>query len=219
MVEGKVSKKFEKYYWMSGVIVVTIIVVVLAVTFVIIPSFNSLGQVGDDLKDQKSNLSVDGQKLEKLKSFKVKEDDLRKQSEIVYRAIPSKKEVGDSFIELDGLIHEAGGSNKKVASSDSTDSAQNTGSSGPANAPNTSSSNSQGQTMTLPAGVSALDYTTDVDFPSYQNFKTMLENSEKALRFVHLDDFKITTKDGAFKVKLSYTAFYRSEGSSSTGGQ
>ncbi len=193
------NKKFEKYYWIAGTVGVTLVVFILVIVFIIVPSFENISQVSSDLKNQKANLNVLEKKLATLKDLKVKEDELKKQSGIVYRAIPTKQEVGDSFIQLDGLIHEAGGSNQKVAGSNGTN-----------NASTSSSTSSSSEQISLPPGVKTLVYTTDITFPAYQNFKDLLVNSEDALRFVHLSDFKITDDQG-FKVSLSYTAYYREE--------
>lgn len=186
-----VEKKLAKYYWIAGVIVVTLIILVLTLVFAIIPSFKSINKTGVELKSKKEELKTAEEKLEKLEELKVKENELREQSKVVYRAIPSKKEVGDIFIQLNGLIKEAGGTSDGASSSSS------------------SSSDNASETM-APTGVTRLTYGVSATFPTYQNFKTLLSSSEKALRFVHLSNFKITS-DGSFTVDLTYTAYYRNE--------
>lgn len=186
-----VEKKLEKYYWIGGVITLTLIVVILAIIFIVSPSFKSIGKTNKELKEKQTELKVAEQKLEKLKELKVREAELKEQSQIVYRAIPTKKEVGDIFIQLNGLTVETGG----------TTSGDKSGSSSSAS-PGTTT-----QTTTMP-GVSTLVYENEVTFPKYSNFKALLGNTEKALRYVHLNSFKISDKDG-FKVSLKYTAYYR----------
>ncbi|MEK7447555.1 MAG: hypothetical protein AAB632_02045 [Patescibacteria group bacterium] len=196
-----VEKKLDKYYWIAGVIGVTLIVIILAIIFIISPSFKSINKVSKELKENKGNLKVAEEKLAKLKEFKVKEDELREQSNVVYRAIPTKKEIGDIFIELNGLIGEAGGTGTKASGNNSSSSS--------------SSGAGSSSSMVAPAGVESLTYQSEVTFPSYQNFKNLLSSSEKALRFVHLVNFKISGKD-EFKVTLTYRAYYRGEQTNTT---
>lgn len=191
-----VEKKIDKYYWIAGVIGITLVVIILTIIFVISPSFKSINKVSKELKENKENLKVAEEKLAKLKEFKVKEDELREQSNVVYRAIPTKKEIGDIFIELNGLIGEAGGTGTKASG-------------------NNSSSSGSSPSVAAPAGVESLTYQSEVTFPNYQNFKNLLSSSEKALRFVHLVNFKISGKD-EFKVTLTYRAYYRGEQTNTT---
>lgn len=195
-----VDKKIEKYYWVFGVVGVTLIIFMLSLFYIVIPSFKSIDKVSKELKSNKEELKVAEQKLVKLKELKVKEDELKTQSQVVYRAIPSKKEVGDIFIQLKGLVEEVGGDGKKAS-----------GGQGSAPAGATS------PTVAV-AGVSSLTYTVDTSLPDYANFKSLLASSEKALRFVHLDNIKIDSKD-AFKVTLTYKAYYREQGSTQTEGE
>lgn len=198
-----VENKLKKYYWISGVIVVTVTVLILAVIFIVTPSFQSINKVSKELKEKKEEQKVSEQKLEKLKELKVKEGEIREQSSVVYKAIPTKKEVGDIFIELNALIGENGGSGTKA-------SGNNNGSS------STPGSNTSASTP-VPEGINSLTYQSEVTFPEYKNFKALLESSEKALRFVHLVNFKISGKDG-FKVTLTYRAYYRGEQTKTTEG-
>lgn len=190
-----VEKKLQQYYWIIGVIGLTFTILIIAIFFAIIPSLNSINKTGSELSDKKQELKMKEDKLAKLKELKVKEDDLKKQSYIVYRAIPTKKEIGDIFIELNGLVKEAGGIGTKSTSSSSSSS----------DSPSTSAFMSQ-----VPTGVNTLTFETDVTFPDYQNFKNLITNSEKALRFVHLDNFKVSGS-GPFTVNLTYTGYYRNE--------
>lgn len=187
-----VEKKFEKYYWIAGVVTVTFIALVLAIVFVINPSFKSIKKTSQELKEQKEELKVVEQKLEKLKELKVKEAELKEQSDMVYRAIPTKKEVGDIFIQLSGLISDAGGSVSSVSGSDG-------------------SSSSSSTPQAAPSGINTLTYGVgEINLPSYQNFKALLTSSENTLRFVHLTNFKISGSD-SFKVTPSYKVYYRGE--------
>lgn len=196
-----VGKKIEKYYWIFGVVGVTFIVFLLALFYVIVPSFKSIDKVNKELKVNKEELKVSEQKLAKLKELKVKEDELKVQSQVVYRAIPTKKEVGDIFIQLKGLVEEAGGDGKKASGG------QGGASSGSTTTP-----------AVAVAGINSLTYTVDTTLPSYANFKSLLASSEKALRFVHLDNIKIDSTD-AFKVTLTYKAYYREQGSTQAEGE
>ena len=198
-----VEKKLEKYYWIGGVIAVTFIIFLLALFFIIIPSFKSIDKVSKELKGSKTELKVAETKLEKLKELKVKEEELKEQSRVVYRAIPTKKEVGDIFIQLNGLVSDAGGDSKKASGSSGSSSG--------------ASSSSQAQQSSGPAGVSTLTYTVDTTLPGYLSFKSLLATSEQALRFVHLDNIKIESKD-SFTVTLTYKAYYRDQGSTQTEG-
>lgn len=190
-----VEKKLDKYYWVFGVIIITAIVLILAFVFAINPSFKSIGKTTKELKEKQQELKVSEEKLEKLKVLKVKEDELREQSRVVFRAIPNKKEIGDAFIQLNGLISESKGNNEEASGNN----ASTSGSSG---------SSSGTSIVQPPTGVSSLTYEADVTFPDYQNFKSMLSNTENALRFVYLSNFKIT-KVNPFTVSLTYTAYYR----------
>lgn len=193
-----VDKKMSKYYWILGVGAVTLLIFILSLIFIIIPSFKSIGKVNQDLKENQAELKVAEDKLAKLRDLKVKEDELKEQSRIVYRAIPTKKEVGDIFIQLKGLATEVGGTTKGDKSSSSSSSGSSTATTNPS----------------VITGVSTLNYDSNVTFPDYNSFKTLLDNSEKALRYVHLDSFKINVKD-TFTADLSYTAYYRSDESQS----
>jgi hypothetical protein len=196
-----VEKKLGKYYWTIGVVAVTLVILVLASVFAIAPSFKSINKTSQELKSRKEELKTAEEKLDKLKELKVKEDELREQSQVVYRAIPSKKEVGDIFIQLDGLIKEAGGVSDGASGSNSSS--------------GSSAGTGDQSSSAAPAGVSSLAYGVNATFPSYQSFKALLSNSERALRFVHLSSFKITS-DGSFTVDLTYTAYYRNEQSVQT---
>lgn len=186
------NKKIQQYYWIVGVITAVTIIVILTISFVITPTFKSIGQVNTELKEKKETLSVKEKKLTKLKELKVKEDELKEQSRIVYRAIPTKKEVGDIFIELNALETDAGGvfSGSKGGSSSAS-----------------SASSTEGST----SDINTLSYSSDVAFPSYGAFKKLLSDSEQALRFVHLEHFAISSSEGSFKVSLSYKAYYRNQ--------
>lgn len=193
-----VDKKLNKYYWIIGVVVITIILMILAIVFLIAPSFRSINKVNKELKDQKEQLATLETKLEKLKVLKVKEKELKEQSDIVYRAIPTKKEIGELFIQLHTIIKESGGDHTKASTAQS--------------------SQSTSTNTTAPEGISTLIYDSEISLPNYQNFKTMLSASEKALRFIHLNTFTIAG-EGNFKVTLKYKAYYRSENISSGGEQ
>jgi len=198
-----VEKKLSKYYWIAGVVTVTLIILILAITFIVAPSFKSIGQVNSDLKDQKANLKVQEEKLSKLKELKVKENELIEQSQVVYRAIPTKKEIGDVFIQLTGLVIESGGTHKGDKQDSSTSS---------------SSSSSSGTSTAKPpevAGVNTLTYSMETTLPDFSRLKFLLENSEKTLRYLHLDSFKISGKD-SFTVTLTYSAFYRNDSGSAS---
>lgn len=200
-----VDKKVKQYYWIIGVISITLISLFLLIYFIIVPSFKSISRVNKELKDNKENLQVLEDKLEKLKDFKVKEDELKEQSMYVYRAIPNKKEIGDVFIVLSSLQDEVGDTKTEGFKSDGS----------PAVTPQTPQQNTQTEESVL-SDVKTLQYKSEVTFPSYQSFKDMLKNSEKALRFVHLNKFKITNTQ-SFTVELSFKAYYREESSQSGG--
>ncbi len=187
-----VDKKLDKYYWFGGVIAVTSLVVILALIFIIVPSFKSIGKVDKDLKENKEELSIAEQKLAKLKEFKVKEDELREQSRVVYRAIPTKKEVGDLFIQLNGLATSIGGTGNGTGNSVS----EGAGTSAAAGT----------------EGISTLGSNISVTFPDYATLKRLLSESENTLRYLHLNSFQINSQN-SFTVSLSYTAYYRSENS------
>ncbi|RJO61582.1 hypothetical protein C4544_02510 [candidate division WS5 bacterium] len=200
-----VEKKLSKYYWIAGVVIITVIILILSFVVAINPSLKSIGKTNKELKEKQEELKVSEEKLEKLKELKVKEDELREQSRVVFRAIPNKKEIGDAFIQLDGLISESGGNSAEASGNNSS----STGSTG---------SSSGTSIVQSPAGVSSLTYETDVTFPNYQNFKSMLSNTENALRFVYLSNLKIT-KANPFTASLTYTAYYRDEKSPDATGE
>lgn len=190
-----VGKNMKKYYWIIGVIFVILIIFVLSIVFIINPSLQGIDKVNKELKESKEELKNTENKLAKLKELKVQEKDLRNETRIVYRAIPTRKEVGDIFIQLNELAGEAGGIRKK--SSDKN---------------NSTLSGSSTATPSTISGVGSLTYNGEVTFPGFNNLKTLLEKSEKALRFVHLNNFKINTKDD-LTVNLTFTAYYRNEDS------
>jgi len=186
------SKKLEQYYWMIGIVVGAIIIAILAIVFIVVPTIKSIKQVDGQLKEKKQILSVKEQKLAKLKELKVKEQELKEQSKIVYRAIPTKKEVGDVFIELSELEKGVGGSFTGTQKSDSASSTS-------------ASASSEGAASSV---VDTMTYSNQVNLPNYDAFKVLLANSEKALRFVHLDHFSISGENN-FSVNLTYKAYYR----------
>lgn len=202
-----VEKKIEKYYRAIGTIVVALIVSLILIFVLIVPSFKGIGKTNVELKARQGDLKILTQKLEKLKELKVKEKDIREQEKVVNGAIPTKKGVGDLFVQLEGLMAESGGSTNGINES------------GGASAGPSTSTPSVSSALTDASLVSS-DYTYNVNFPNYDNFKVFLDASEKAHRFIHLNNFKVSKgQDNVFTVALSYKAYYRNQADSSSPGQ
>lgn len=197
-----VADNVKKYFWIVGVVLITIVVVILSAVFIITPSFKSINKISEELKVNQAEQKVVQQKLEKLKKLKVEEKELEEQSKIVSRAIPTKKEVGDAFIQLNGIAEAAGGERKETTIVDGASSGS--GTSGTSVSPSI-------------AGVNSLIYEGKISLANYGNFKVLLDNAEKSLRFIHLDRFSIDSKD-SFDVTMSYRGYYRDQNNNQTEG-
>lgn len=209
-----VNKKMEKYQWAVGVVVITVIFVLIITFVLLIPSFKSLGKVNKEVKAKKADLNILEKKLTKLKELKVKENDLKEQEKVVNGAIPTKKEVGGLFIQLEKIMTDTGASTTGI-----TEQAQVVSSS-PTDGANPSAASTE------VVGISSVDYGGKVVFPSYDSFKNFLSLAEQARQFISLNIFIVNdTEDGTFAAELNYKAYYRGQPNESdisgqqTGGQ
>lgn len=200
-----VGKSLERYSWFLGVIAGSVILAMLIIAFVIIPSFKAIKKVETEIKAKNNDLFVLNEKLEKLKELKTREDELKKKEAIVNRAIPTKKEVGELFIQLEGIINETGGSNDGIAEGQGTSDAN---------------SAAQAESAEISAAdVAASSYGYQVSFPDYKNFKKFLERSENALRFISLNNFSVSSSENTFSVNLSYKTYYRNQAGAAVPGE
>jgi len=187
-----VAKNAEKYYWFIGVLVASVAFTFILIFFAIVPSFKGIKKIEGEIKAKKAELSVLEEKLGKLKDLKTRESELKEKEAVVNKAIPTKKEIGELFIQLEGIINETGGSNDSIAEGQSG--------SGGSTAPGG-----------LVSGIESSSYGYSVAFPDYKNFKKFLERSENALRFISLENFSVSNSDNSFSVNLSYKTYYRSQ--------
>lgn len=191
-----VNKKIERYYWFIGVLVGSVVLSIVLVVFAVIPSFNSIKKVEADIKVKKEDLSILTQKLDKLKELKSREAELKEKEAIVNKAIPTKKEVGDLFIELEGIINETGGTNSGISESQGV----------------SEGSKSKKKEDSSSTDVKNSSYMYSVTFSDYKNFKKFLERSENALRFISLEKFNVSSPESSFNVNLTYKSYYRNQG-------
>lgn len=192
-----VEKKIESYYWMIGVMVGTIIIVLVSIFVIIVPSFKNISKTQKEVGEQKAELTYLKDKLVKLKELSIKKDELKKQEETVNRAIPNKKEVGELFLELEKLIKDSGGLTTGISEGSATS--------------GSSSSSVSAKPIAVTASVSSTDYKYTVTFGNYAGFKTFVGSAENALRFVHLSNFRVNAGDATFSVDLVYKAYYRAD--------
>ncbi len=212
------NKKFEKYYWTLGVVVITLIAMFILILFIMVPLFKGIGKSGQDLKTNKQELSLLKDKLDKLRVLKDKESDLKDQENVVNGAIPDQKDVGGLFVQIDGMIAAANGSTTGIKEASANSSASSAPAATTASGAQSSAAVS-GESATGSSGINltSSDYSYDVTFPSYNDFKNFLSISENAHRFVYLNSFQVDTSQGdSFKVSLNYKAYYRQSGQ--TGG-
>lgn len=190
-----VGKNLEKYYWFLGILAASIIFTIVLIFFAITPSVKGIKKVEGEIKEKKAELSVLEEKLVKLKELKTREKELKEKEAIVNKAIPTKKEIGELFIQLEGIINETGGSNDGIS--------EGQGSS--------SSASAQGTDQETVSGVANTSYGYSVTFPDYKNYKKFLERSENALRFISLNNFNVNSSNTSFDVSLSYKTYYRNK--------
>lgn len=184
---------WKKYIWLIGSVVITTIVIFLSVPFVFIPTVKGIGTADKELAALTTDKVTLTDKLAQLQSLKEKEAELKEDAAIVTKALPTKKEVGDLFIQLDGIAAASGSVMKSVSGSDEEMIAENT-------------------PVVAISGVKAANYSLEVAFSNYSGFKTFLAKSEKALRFITLENFNITgVEENSLTVNLKYKAYYRTQ--------
>lgn len=203
-----VEKDMKRYYWIAGVVISTVLFSLIIIFALIMPSIESVKAVNRDLKVKKENLAMLEKKLAKLKELKVKEKELKDQEAIVNKSIPTKKEVGELFIQLEGIISDSGGETKGISEGANTTSSSSSGS--------TAAASTAAAPVSI-TGVNFANYGYEVTFESYDNFKRFLAISENSQRYIQLNSFQVTgNNDGKFVVSLNYKAYYRDANSGST---
>jgi Tfp pilus assembly protein PilO len=196
-----VNNTLKKYYLVISLTVGSIIVVFLFIYLILISGnslWNNIKQTDAELKVKNEELDNLTTKLNILKSYVGKEDELREKAKIVSKALPTKREVGELFIQLDTLVEQNKGTTTGVTETKTV------------GVPT-------GEVSFEPSvidGTSSAIYEFNATFSSYEDFKIFLEKSEKALRFITLKSFQKAdpnSADPSFRVKLSYVSYYRSE--------
>lgn len=189
-----VKTVWKKYIWLIGSVVVTTLVIFLSVPFVFIPTVRSIGTADKELAALTTDKATLTDKLAQLQSLKEKEEELKEDAAIVTKALPTKKEVGDLFIQLDGIAAASGSVMKSISGSDEE------------------TITAEGTSEVAIGGVETANYSLEVAFSNYSGFKTFLAKSEKALRFITLDNFNITgVEENSLTVNLKYKAYYRTQ--------
>ncbi len=206
-----VNKKLEKYYWILGVVGITLIALFVFIYFLMAPLVKGIGASGKDLKANKQNLTFLKDKLDKLRVLKDKESELKSQERVVNGAIPAQKDVGGLFVQIEGMIAASQGSTMGIKEADAGSGTSSSTAPSDSSSPGSGSAPVQQQNSAGGISLSSADYSYDVTFPSYANFKSFLGISENAHRFIYLNNFKVDTSktDSGFKVSLNYKAYYR----------
>ena len=171
-------------------IAVTIVVGLLIAGFGIYPLYKSAATVTKQA-DQKA-VELKGLKARKtiLDGLKDKEDELRKNAELVASALPEGRDVGGLFIQVNGLAARTGGTVRSVSGGSTTAGTQAAG--------------------TGFAGIQKYNYSVPASFSSYFAFKDFVAASKSALRLLNINDITISSsKTGGLDVMLNITTYAR----------
>ncbi len=181
-------KKWSKYVWLIVSIFAIVFIVTVSIPAFIIPTGKSISRHQKELRAKKTDLQTVVDKLNRLKELDQEKEELEENSLVVMNAFPTKKEVGDIFIQIETIANETGSLVNSVKGAEAE-----------------IDPNNPALEMTV-----ATTYVLEVTFQGYPNFKEYLSKTENALRFVTLDKFSVgKTDQGAFNVSLNYKAYYR----------
>jgi len=194
VVENRITK--HKYFFSTAVFAATGIAAFILFFVVISPFFSKAQELTDEAKAKQDELSYLEDKKVKLEALKSREEDLKKDAELVRNALPEQKDVGRLFIQLDNMAKTSGGNLNAV-----------TESSGALAAATTT------DTVGSPSvGIQKITYTLPIDFKDYFGFKDFINKAESALRILAVEDFSLNASGtGGVSATINAATYVRSE--------
>lgn len=185
----KQNAQKNPYTYLVSVIAITLLVVIVAVAFVLIPCIKKVSTLSTELKSVQQEKTFLTKRKASLEALNNDKEDYLKQSEIVLNALPENKEVGKLFVQVDQI---ATSSNSTIENFSENALATEV-------------------TKNVLPGVTKISYTSDVKIGDYFSFKEFLTKFEGALRLVTIDGVSITSDDtGSIKATLTVSTFVRS---------
>jgi Tfp pilus assembly protein PilO len=193
MVENKITK--NKYFYSVTVIILTVVVTLGLFFLLIMPFFNKAKELTAETSLKKQELEKLEEKKSKLEELKTREEELKLQAEKVENALPTEKDVGRLFIQLDNLARGNGGTVASVSEGGNVTTTKvtpDTGEGGPT--------------------IERVSYTFPVDFGTYFNLKDFVTKSETALRLLAIKGLTINaSNEGKIGSNFSIDTYIRKE--------
>lgn len=185
------EKKHYKYLIavLAGAIIISIIIAV----FIIKPLYNLNSKSAKDIQEKKEVLSILEDKLGTLKGLKSKEEELNAEKKKVLHALPEDKDIPRLFVQLENMISSTG------AIVESADESSEGGAVG-----------SSAEIATM-QDINNYKYSINFSTSTYESIKSVIVNTEEALRLVGVDNIKISSSDGGFSVGITINTYARAE--------
>jgi len=184
----------KKHYAYPSMVIGISIIIVLAIIFLAIrPIYRGNIKVVKETKVKRDELNALEDRLSSLKDLKDREADLTEEKNRVLVALPEGKDVPKLFVQLEKIISDTGASVESVEEGDLSTST-------------TSVASAKGENI---KDVTNYKYKVAFTTPTYESFKNVLLNSEKALRLIDISAIDISYKDNSFAIKLSLDTYSR----------
>jgi Tfp pilus assembly protein PilO len=181
----------DKYKYTVMLSIGILLGAILVSVFIIKPLYKSSSKLKAEVTSKDIRYESLVKKKNSLSSLQSREQELKAQAAVVGNALPSNKEVGKLFIQMDKLAGQSNGFLQSVSESEN-------------NLDYTTSSE------TVLEGVQRYTYSLPISFSDYTSFKGFLRRSEIALRLLSIKSIDIKASEtGAIDALVTTDTFTR----------
>lgn len=170
------KEKIKKYYYALTVGGATFVGVIV-LSLIISQMFTQSRKLTDEAIAKSAKLTQLQDKKKILDKLSSRETELKKSADTLAAALPDDKDIGRLFIQLNGVIVDAGGSIKGIAGGSVAEAAQ------------TSSSD-------VGTNLKRYSFTLPVNLKSYEAVKGLLTKTKQALRLMDVTSVSMSSPDG-----------------------
>ncbi|MDD3481161.1 MAG: type 4a pilus biogenesis protein PilO [Patescibacteria group bacterium] len=187
MVEKK-GNDIKEYKYPLAVIGGATLIAVLVIFLFGKPLFESMQQTSKELTERRDVLAKLEVKLDNLKSLQSREEELKRDNEVVLAALPESKDVSRLFVQFESLARESGLTIDSVSE---------------AGAGNATS------TTTVSGGISPVSYQVSGNAKNYSALKKTLTNMEDALRLLSISSINANLSSGSLSTDFTINTYVR----------
>ncbi len=192
MVTEKKDSILKKYKYALVVGSATLVGIILAITLIGRPLYNSYKESKRVLTEKRAIVTKLEQKLVNLKALKDQEEEIKEKNQKVMAALPTNKDVARLFIEFESVAMQNGLIITSVQENKSGGTTPAEGASG--------------------VGPVAVSYGVSGASSSYSSVKSALASLEKALRILNISEIEINGREANnLDVDIKINTFVRSE--------